>query len=32
MSKMTVGEDNGAPVELNYTDQGTGSPVVLIHS
>jgi non-heme chloroperoxidase len=32
MGKITVGEDNGAPVELNYTDQGTGSPVVLIHS
>lgn len=31
MSKITVGEENGVPVELNYTDQGTGSPVVLIH-
>ena len=31
MAKITVGEENGAPVELNYTDQGTGSPVVLIH-
>lgn len=31
MSKITVGEENGTPVELYYTDQGTGSPVVLIH-
>ena len=31
MTKITVGTENGHPVELNYTDQGTGAPVVLIH-
>jgi len=28
---LKVGEDNSAPVELYYEDQGSGSPVVLIH-
>ncbi|SDX65934.1 Pimeloyl-ACP methyl ester carboxylesterase [Modestobacter sp. DSM 44400] len=31
MPQLTVGTENGHPVELHYTDQGTGSPVVLIH-
>jgi non-heme chloroperoxidase len=30
MSTITVGEENGAPIELYYEDQGSGSPVVLI--
>ena len=31
MAYVTVGQENGAPIELHYTDHGTGSPVVLIH-
>ena len=31
MSTVTVGTDNGTPVELHYEDYGTGKPVVLIH-
>ena len=31
MSTITVGTENGTDIELHYTDQGTGSPVVLIH-
>ena len=31
MAFVTVGEENGAPIELHYTDHGAGSPVVLIH-
>jgi non-heme chloroperoxidase len=31
MPRLTVGTENGHPVELHYTDQGTGRPVVLIH-
>ena len=31
MSTLTVGTDNGTPVELHYEDYGTGKPVVLIH-
>ncbi|MGY1747299.1 alpha/beta fold hydrolase [Blastococcus sp. SYSU D00695] len=31
MPRLTVGTDNGHAVELHYTDQGTGRPVVLIH-
>ena len=31
MSTITVGTENGANIDLHYTDQGTGSPVVLIH-
>jgi pimeloyl-ACP methyl ester carboxylesterase len=31
MPRIQVGTENGAPVELHYTDQGSGSPVVLIH-
>lgn len=30
MSKVTVGTENGTPVELSYDDFGTGQPVVLI--
>ena len=31
MNNVTVGTENGADIDLHYTDQGTGSPVVLIH-
>jgi pimeloyl-ACP methyl ester carboxylesterase len=31
MPYMTVGEENGSPIELYYEDHGTGRPVVLIH-
>jgi pimeloyl-ACP methyl ester carboxylesterase len=32
MAKVTVGEENGTPVELYFEDHGTGDPVVLIHA
>jgi non-heme chloroperoxidase len=31
MGRVTVGEDNGSPVELYYEDYGSGQPVILIH-
>ncbi len=31
MARLTVGAENGVPVELYYEDHGTGKPVVLIH-
>ena len=31
MPQLSIGTENGGPVELHYTDQGTGSPVVLVH-
>ncbi len=31
MPKLTVGDENGTPIELYYEDHGTGRPVVLIH-
>jgi non-heme chloroperoxidase len=31
MAKLTVGNENGSPIELYYEDHGTGKPVVLIH-
>jgi non-heme chloroperoxidase len=31
MPRVTVGEENGTPVELYYEDFGSGRPVVLIH-
>ena len=31
MPRLTTGTENGQPVELHYTDQGAGAPVVLIH-
>ncbi len=31
MTKLTVGTENNAPIELYYEDYGTGKPVVLIH-
>jgi non-heme chloroperoxidase len=31
MPYVTVGEENGAPIELYYEDHGSGRPVVLIH-
>lgn len=31
MGNVTVGIENGAPIELHYEDVGSGKPVVLIH-
>jgi len=31
MGVITVGQENTAPVDLYYEDNGTGSPVVLLH-
>ena len=31
MGKFAVGAENGLPIELHYTDQGEGQPVVLVH-
>lgn len=31
MPKITVGQENGHDIEINYYDHGTGDPVVLIH-
>ena len=31
MAYITVGTENSADIELFYTDQGNGQPVVLIH-
>jgi pimeloyl-ACP methyl ester carboxylesterase len=31
MSKVTVGRENSADIEIYYTDYGAGQPVVLIH-
>jgi non-heme chloroperoxidase len=31
MARVTVGEENGAPIEIYYEDRGSGQPVVLIH-
>ncbi|TMK43500.1 MAG: alpha/beta hydrolase, partial [Actinobacteria bacterium] len=31
MSKLTVGQENNADIEIYYEDHGTGQPVVLIH-
>ena len=31
MTRVTVAEGNGSPVELYFEDHGTGDPVVLIH-
>lgn len=31
MAKVTVGNENNAPIKLYYEDHGTGKPVVLIH-
>lgn len=31
MSFVTVGQENGQPIELYFEDQGQGQPVVLIH-
>lgn len=31
MAKLTVGTENDIAIELHYTDQGSGRPVVLIH-
>src|SRR5713101_3357014 len=31
MSRLQVGTENGAPIEIHYQDYGSGKPVVLIH-
>lgn len=31
MAFIKVGDENSAPIELHYEDQGSGRPVVLIH-
>ena len=31
MSRLQVGTENNAPIEVHYEDYGTGRPVVLIH-
>ncbi|MEQ3552021.1 alpha/beta hydrolase [Pseudonocardia nematodicida] len=31
MPQLSIGTENGNPVEIHYTDQGSGPPVVLIH-
>ena len=31
MSQLTVGQENGADIEIYYEDHGAGRPVVLIH-
>lgn len=31
MPKTGVGDENSTAIELDYTDQGAGAPVVLIH-
>lgn len=31
MGFLTVGQENSADIDLHYTDQGSGQPVVLIH-
>ena len=31
MAYVSVGEENGTPIELYYQDHGSGPPVILIH-
>lgn len=31
MATVTVGTENSAPIEITYTDRGSGQPVLLIH-
>jgi hypothetical protein len=31
MSRIAVGTENNADIEIYYEDHGTGAPVVLIH-
>jgi pimeloyl-ACP methyl ester carboxylesterase len=31
MARLTVGTENGNPIEIHYEDFGSGTPVVLIH-
>jgi non-heme chloroperoxidase len=31
MPTLTIGTENGAPIDMHYEDYGTGKPVVLIH-
>ncbi len=31
MPRITVGRENGAPIEIHYEDRGSGDPVVMVH-
>ena len=31
MPRLTVGTENGGPIEIHYEDHGSGRPIVLIH-
>ena len=31
MARVTVGPENGNPIELHCADHGEGQPIVLIH-
>jgi non-heme chloroperoxidase len=31
MPRITVGTENGAPIEIHYEDHGSGDPVVMVH-
>jgi non-heme chloroperoxidase len=31
MPRLTVGTENGAPIEIHYEDHGAGDPVVMVH-
>jgi non-heme chloroperoxidase len=31
MPRVTVGTENGAPIEIHYRDHGSGPPIILIH-
>ena len=31
MPRITVGQENSAPIEIHYEDHGSGRPIVLIH-
>jgi non-heme chloroperoxidase len=31
MPRVTVGDENGQPIEIHFEDHGAGDPVVLIH-
>ncbi len=31
MARIAVGNENSAPIELQYEDHGSGRPIVLIH-
>ena len=31
MPRITVGTENGTPIEIHYEDHGSGAPVVMVH-